>query len=162
MVKKKRAAGKSETPNAGELDALAVLWEETAGDGRPLQLSEIYRRVCERRRAFEETEPALTTVSTHLRALTRKALACEVGIDKESQPQVSASSRGAYSPPTRSPHTGYYATRAPSDVLFSTLRGLVLAYPANGRHQAVIDFARAAGISQAAIASIAKVLKISI
>src|SRR5438067_873021 len=65
-------------PNAGELDVLGVLWLEKQSGDRPLQLGEVYRRVCERRRHYLEPEPALTTVSTHLRNMVAKGLIEEV------------------------------------------------------------------------------------
>src|SRR5262245_20021177 len=97
-----------EAPNAGELDVYSVLWQERQGDDRPLQLSEVYRRVCERRRGFGEPEPALTTVSTHLRGLHRKQLVEElVGPSAAARPAVRT--RGGLTPPTRSPLTSYRA-----------------------------------------------------
>src|SRR5207253_1576810 len=100
---------------AGELDVLGVLWAEQHGDDQALQLSEVYRRVCERRRAFGEAEPALTTVSTHLRNLVDKQL-IEETLRRGAPPAPTRGmvrTRGGVTPPTRSPFTSYRATHAP-------------------------------------------------
>ena len=134
-----------ETPNAGELDVYSVLYAEDQGDKRSLQLSEVYRRVCERRRRFAEPEPALTTVSTHLRGLVRKGLAAELtagpGLPARPNPRM----RGAATPPTRSPLTSYRVRHTPGDVLRSTFQGLAAVYP--DRLDALLDFARALELS---------------
>src|SRR5256885_548796 len=48
MAKKKQTTGGAplEAPNAGELDVYSVLFAERGGEGRPLQLSEVFRRGC--------------------------------------------------------------------------------------------------------------------
>jgi predicted transcriptional regulator len=149
MARKKRKTEPTplEAPNAGELDVYSVLWAERCGDNHPLQLSEVHRRVCQRRRGFGEPEPALTTVSTHLRGLVRKELADEVHATRTSAPPPSARSRGSYTPPTRSPLTGYRARHAPGEVLLTTFRGLAAAYPEGQRLEALLDFARALDLS---------------
>jgi hypothetical protein len=140
-------------PNAGELDVLAVLWQEAEGEGRLLQLSEVYRRVCERRRRYGEPEPALTTVSTHLRKLAvEKGLIEEVVPARGGGPAAAAGApirtRGSYRPPTRSPLTSYRARHGPAEVLRSTLYGLAEAYPptAQRRLDALLDFAQVLGL----------------
>jgi hypothetical protein len=129
-----------EAPNAGELDVYSVLWAERRDEDRPLQLSEVYRRVCERRRSFGEPEPALTTIATHLRRLTGKRLIEELAALRRpagEQPPVRV--RGGYTPPTRSPLTSYRSLHTPGDVLYSTFCGLGAAYPPQERLQALID-----------------------
>jgi predicted transcriptional regulator len=137
-----------EAPNAGELDVLAVLWLERLGSRQPLQLSEVYRRVCERRRQFGEQEPALTTVSTHLRGLVAKKLIEEVLGSRATAAGAGTRARGAYSPPTRSPLTSYQALHEPGDVLKTTFQGLAAAYPAAQRLDALTDFAHALELSK--------------
>src|SRR5688572_177869 len=110
-------------PNAGELDVYSVLWAERLGKDQPLRLSEVHDRVKERRRSFGEAEPALTTVSTHLRALVHKGLAEETTARPGPGPRV----RGGLTPPTRSPNTGYRALHTPGDVLRTTYQGLAAA-----------------------------------
>jgi hypothetical protein len=146
MAREKQPAPAAlEAPNAGELDVYSVLWAERLGANRSLQLSEVYRRVCERRRQFGEPEPALTTVSTHLRALVRKALAEEVLGSSGSAPRSGVRTRGGLTPPTRSPLTSYRALHTPGEVLLTTYRGLAATYP--NKADALIDFARAVGLS---------------
>jgi predicted transcriptional regulator len=144
------------TPNAGELDVLAVLWEEGRGTNYSLQLSEVYRRVCARRRKYQEAEPALTTVSTHLRSLTAKGLLEEVTAARPGAAQPATGRavvrvRGAYRPPTRSPLTSYRALHEPGSVLAATYYGLAEAYPPDRRLDALLDFATALELSEAAL-----------
>jgi predicted transcriptional regulator len=135
-----------EAPNAGELDVYSVLWAERQGDDQAMQLSEVYRRVCERRRRFGEPEPALTTVSTHLRGLVRKALAEEVmGASTAARP-AAVRTRGGLTPPTRSPLTSYRVLHSPGEVLLTTFRGLAASYP--DKLDALLDFARALEVSE--------------
>src|SRR5262245_40675977 len=93
-----------QAPNAGELDVYSVLWAERLGEDRPLRLSEVHERVKERRRGFGEPEPALTTISTHLRALVHKGLAEET-LAGVARPGPGPRVRGGLTPPTRSPRT---------------------------------------------------------
>ena len=58
---RRQQVGRSGEP--GELDALGVLWAEEENERRALQLSEVHRRVCERRRQFGEPEPALRALA---------------------------------------------------------------------------------------------------
>jgi hypothetical protein len=136
-----------ESPNAGELDVYSVLWAERQGEDRVLQLSEVYRRVCERRRTFGEAEPALTTVSTHLRGLLRKGLIEEVGGARKGEPDRPVRTRGNVTPPTRSPLTAYRALHPPGEVLATTYAGYAASYPPGQRLQALLDFARALRLS---------------
>jgi hypothetical protein len=146
-----------EAPNAGELDVYSVLWAERQGDNRALQLSEVYRRVCERRRQFGEPEPALTTVSTHLRGLVRKQLAEEVLGASSSAPRPPVRTRGQLTPPTRSPLTSYRALHSPGEVLRMTYRGLAAAYP--DPPDALLDFARALELSDEAQSQVREVVE---
>jgi predicted transcriptional regulator len=140
-----------EAPNPGELDVLGVLWIERQGENRPLQLSEVYRRVCERRRQFGEPEPALTTVSTHLRGLTGKKLVEEVAAARAQAVRQPIRTRGGYTPATRSPLTSYRAAYRPGEVLHTTFQGLASAYPPGQRGDALVDFARALGFGEATL-----------
>src|SRR5262249_51865040 len=100
MAKKKDAEVPAlEAPNAGELDVLNVLCREPLGDDQALQLSEIHRRVCERRRLFGEPEPALTTTSSQLRSLSEKRLIG--GEAAPATPRPIVRTRGGYTPPSR-------------------------------------------------------------
>jgi predicted transcriptional regulator len=137
-----------EAPNAGELDVYSVLWAEQQRDNQALQLSEVYRRVCERRRRFGEPEPALTTVSTHLRGLVRKNLAQEVTAASTAA-RLTVRTRGGLTPPTRSPLTSYRALHAPGEVLLTTYLGLAASYP--DKLDALLDFARALEMSEEAM-----------
>jgi predicted transcriptional regulator len=137
------------SPNAGELDVLGVLWEEQLQSGRPLKLSEIHRRVCGRRHEHQDPEPALTTVSTHLRSLLGKGLIQEVLASMPVSPRSPVRTRGMLTPPTRSPLTGYQALFAPGEVLFRTMRGLIASYPPQQRMDALLDFAQVLGLSDA-------------
>jgi hypothetical protein len=153
-------------PNAGELDVLAVLWQEAEGEGRPLQLSEVFRRVCERRRRYGEPEPMLTTVSTYLRKL-----AVEKGLIEEVLPARGGGSagaagppvrtRGSYQPRTRSPLTSYRARYGPAEVLRTTLYGLAEAYPptAQRRLDALLDFAQALGLPAPTLQKITRLIE---
>src|SRR5262245_34263256 len=95
------------SPNAGELDVLGVLWSERASSKKPLKLSEIHRRVIERRMEHQDPLPALTTVSTHLRSLLAKGLIQEVLASMPASSRSPVRTRGMLTPPTRSPLTGY-------------------------------------------------------
>jgi len=146
MAKKKDAEVPAlEAPNAGELDVLNVLWHEQLGDDRPLQLSEIHRRVCERRRLFGEPEPALTTTSSQLRSLSEKKL---IGTESAATPRPAVRTRGGYTPPSRTSAGSYRALHGPGAVLLTTFRGLAAAYPKKQRLDVLLDFARALGVSQ--------------
>lgn len=142
-------AARVEAPNAGEADALAVLWEEQDTDApRPLQLNEIYRRICDRRRAHGESEPALTTVSTHLRSLVRKKLAQEVQITSKAVLLKKAPPRGNMTPPTRSPLTAYVAAVKEEDAFKSTMHGIVSMHRPSKQLESILTYARVAGASQ--------------
>lgn len=143
------------SPNRGELDALAVLWAEQRSGNRPLGLSEIYRRVCERRRGYGEPEPAYTTVSTHLRSLVKKKLIREIGSSQKKR----APSRGIFTPATRSPGTSYQSIYGPAEVLQSTFRALADAYPPSRRLDAIVDFARAQEIPDQVINKMERLLQ---
>jgi hypothetical protein len=136
-----------QAPGAGELDVLGVFWAEQPGEQRSLQLSEVYRKVCERRRQFGEAEPALSTVSTHLRKLVAKGLLEESSTSRPVARDQPIRFRGGYTPPTRSPFTSYRVRYRPGEVLGTTFQGLAAAYPPAQRLEALIDFARALGVS---------------
>src|SRR5438128_10495027 len=109
------ARSKVGTPGAGELDCLAVLWQAQE-DGRPaLRLREIRDRVAKRRARLGEADPALTTISTHLRSLVAKGLLTEVVVRDTAQGTHTPKTRGRgmLSPATRSPYTGYHAAFEP-------------------------------------------------
>jgi hypothetical protein len=147
MAKKKDAeVPPLEAPNAGELDVLNVLWRQQLGDDQPLQLSEIHRRVCERRRQFGEPEPALTTTSSQLRSLSEKKLIG--GESAPATPLPAVRTRGGYTPPSRASASSYRALHGPGEVLLTTFRGLAAAYPEEQRLDALLDFAHALGVSE--------------
>jgi hypothetical protein len=141
-------------PNAGELDVYSVLYAERQGENRPLRLKEVFERVCQRRREFNEQEPALTTVSTHLRSLLEKGLAEETTPGAASRPGLST--RGSMTPPTRSPNTSYRALHTPGEVLMTTYQGLAAAYP--DKLEALIDFGAALGLSEEAMKQLRKLV----
>ncbi len=130
-----------ESPNPGELDVLIVLWEEMRAGGRPLKLSDVHKRIRERRQLNYEPEPALTTVSTHLRGLLRKRLAREITVTGSGKnvPKI----RSLLTPPTRSPLTGYVAVWSPELVLRNTFRALGAIYPPAERASASVHFVQA-------------------
>jgi predicted transcriptional regulator len=136
------------SPSAGELDVLGVLWEEQLLENRPLKLSEIHKRVCLRRLEQSDPEPALTTVSTHLRSLLAKGLIQEVLAPSRSSPRPNVRTRGMLTPSTRSPLTGYLALYPPGDVLLRTMHGLIVSYPVPQRVESLLDFGRALGLSK--------------
>jgi predicted transcriptional regulator len=139
-------------PNAGELDVLAVLWREQAAGDQPLQLSEVHRRVCERRRSFHEAEPATTTVSTQLRNLVAKGLIRETTVGRPAGEAPSQDrpilTRSGMKPTTRSPLTSYQALSPPGEVLRGMFTGLAEAYPPEVwyRLTALLDFAGVLGL----------------
>jgi hypothetical protein len=150
-------------PNAGELDVLAVLWEEGQGAGAPLQLHDIWARVCERRRQFGEPLPAMTTVSTHLRNLVGKKLIEDFTATRPpaaaGQPVQPPRFRGGYTPRTKSPHTSYRALYEPGEVLSTTFRGLAQAYPPAARPAALVDFARAMGLPESTLRALKQLVE---
>jgi hypothetical protein len=134
------------SPQAGEIECLAVLWQAHADGETALRLSEIHRRIGKRRADSQESPPpALTTVSTQLRSLASKGLIQEVVVDSTGKtpgtPRVRTG--GLLTPPTRSPLTGYRASYEPGEVLLQTYRGLARVYPKDGVLRALADFARA-------------------
>jgi hypothetical protein len=157
MAKKKKAEGPElAAPSAGELDVLNVLWSEQLAGGQPLQLSEIHRRVCERRRQFGEPEPALTTTSSQLKSLADKKLIGDGTPPAAAEPPVRP--RGGYTPRVRQGASSYRALHGPGDVLFSTFRGLALAYPDTERLESLLDFALALGVSKACISGLREIV----
>jgi len=144
-------AVQASAPNAGELDVLGVLWREARAGNAPLQLAEIHRRVCRRRQTYAEPEPALTTVSTHLRNLLAKGLIEELAATRAPVAPAPVRTRGGYRPQTRSPLTSYRALYPPGQVLFTTFYGLAEAYPPDQRLDALLDFARALGLPDATL-----------
>lgn len=137
-----------EAPSAGELDVLGVLFAERQKEDRPLQLSEVHGRVCQRREEFGEAKPALTTVSTHLRNLVSKNLIEEVTREGAVPTRGNAPrTRGGMTPPTRSPLTSYRALHEPGAVLSSTFRGLAAAYPDKDRLRMLIDVAQSLDVA---------------
>jgi hypothetical protein len=155
MAKKKEEMPALEAPSAGELDVLSVLWREQLGDNHLLQLSEIHRRVCERRRQFGEPEPALTTTSSQLRALADKKL---IGTGTPAADRPPVRTRGGYTPPSRASAASYRALHGPGEVLFTTFRGLAAAYPQEQRLDALLDFARALGVSEECLRGLQEVV----
>lgn len=131
---------------------MAVLWKERAAEGQPLQLSEVHRRVSERRRAFHEAEPATTTISTQLRSLVAKGLIEETTMGQQSVGALAQGrpnpTRGGMRPTTRSPLTSYQAIHEPGEVLRGMFTGLAEAYPPEARHRltALLDFAGVLGL----------------
>jgi hypothetical protein len=146
-----------EAPNAGELDVLSVLWREQLGGNRPLQLSEIHTRVCERRSQFGDPLPALTTTSSQLRSLVDKHLIAAATL--ASVPRPAVRTRGGYTPPTRASASSYQALHGPGEVLLTTFRGLALAYPESRRLDALLDFARALDLSTEGLRRLAEVIE---
>jgi hypothetical protein len=157
MARKKDAEVPAlEAPNAGELDVLHVLWREQLGDNQALQLSEIHRRVCERRRDFGEPEPALTTTSSQLKSLSEKKL---IGSGTPSAaPRPVVRTRGGYTPASRATASSYRALHGPGAVLLTTFRGLAAAYPEEQRLDALRDFARALGVSEECLRGLQEVV----
>lgn len=136
-------------PTSGELDCLAVLWEAEDQGQRALRLSEIHGRLGARREELGEAPPALTTVSTYVRSMVTKGLLNEVVLTNSGRPVEAPRIRvrGMLTPKTRSPHNAYQAAFDPGRVLAQTFRALVSSYPPGRRHQALLDFARALGVS---------------
>jgi hypothetical protein len=157
MSSEKRKIPQLPAPNAGELDVLAVLWQEREGDSQPLKLSEVYKRVCKKRRQHGDPEPALTTVSTHLRKLTEKKLIQEV-TGAPASSRSFGQNRGMLTPPTRSPLTSYQAIYGPREVLFTTFKALAAAYPPDRRRDSLVDFAFALGLPGELIQKVQKIL----
>lgn len=141
-------------PSTSELDCLSVLWRGTAapGSSRAMRVSEIHRDVCERRRQHGETEPTLVTISTQIRSLLQKNLVrCVVapsGKQDTTAREVNVRTRGMLSPAPRSPLTAYQYALAPGEVLQTTFRAIVEAYPDDERPQALADFAQALATTQ--------------
>ena len=157
MARKKDAKGPElAAPSAGELDVLNVLWSEQLAGGQPLQLSEIHRRVCERRRQFGEPEPALTTTSSQLKSLADKKLIGDGTPPSTAEPPVRP--RGGYTPRARGGANSYRALHGPGEVLFTSFRGLALAYPEPLRLDSLLDFARALGLSKAGLRDLQEVV----
>jgi hypothetical protein len=158
-MEKKKNVPPLEVPNAGELEVLAALWAERLEGDRPLKLSEVHRRVCATRREHGDPEPALTTVSTHLRKLTDKELIRAVTATDGSPQRQAGGTRGMLTPATRSPNTSYQALHEPGDVLFTTFRALAAAYPHQRRREALFDFARALDLSGETLQKLHKLLE---
>jgi hypothetical protein len=149
-------------PTTGELDCLAVLWEEQESKGDEncaMGLSEIHEGVCKRRAAYGEAPPALTTVSTYLRSALAKQLLREVRrtADGAVMPLTGIRTRGALSA-SRSPQTAYQARVGPSEVFRPTFEAIIHSYPPAMRIQALFDFAEAMGLSQRTIKEIEKLV----
>jgi hypothetical protein len=158
MGKKNKAGAEAlEAPSAGELDVLQVLWSERLGEDQALGLSEIHRRVCERRRQMGEPEPALTTTSSQLKSLSEKKL---IGAGTQgSAPRPAVRTRGSYTPPSRPGASSYRALHEPGEVLFTSFRGLAAAYPEAKRLDALLDFARALGVSEECLRGLQEVVE---
>jgi predicted transcriptional regulator len=153
-------------PSPGEMDVLAVLWDVRQNDLKEnnpragtLRLSDVYERVKKRREAFGEPASALTTVSTYLRSATAKRLLKELRTDTEGRPSpmVAVRTRGALSS-TRSPRTAYQVIHDPGVVFQNTMRAIIQTYPTDQQHQALVDFARAMGLSQKLIKEVEKLV----
>jgi predicted transcriptional regulator len=148
-----------QSPNAGELDVLSVLWQERLGANKSLRLSQIHDRVRAKREALHEPVPALTTISTHLRNLYRKQLIEQVRLtDEDEHRPVRVKTRGTLTPQTRSPLTAYRALYNPSDVLRYQMHGIIVAYPPELKYQALVDFARALKLPEDTVARIKSLL----
>jgi predicted transcriptional regulator len=145
-------------PSWSELDILAAVWEAASEGGVPVRLSEIHKRVINRRAAKNEPEPAITTVSTQLRSLVAKRLLEEVKIIGPSG-EVGAAARSMTRPPSRSPLTGYRPVHGPGTILEQTFKDLASAYPDQIRYQALLDFARALELPKGTLKKIEKLLK---
>jgi predicted transcriptional regulator len=148
-----------EVPNPGELEVLATLWAEELAGNRPLKLSEVHRRVCAMRREHGDPEPALTTISTHLRKLSDKDLIRAVKAGDGPPQRQAGGTRGMLTPATRSPNTSYQALHQPGDVLFTTFQALAAAYPRQRRREALLDFARALELSSETLQKLHKLLE---
>jgi len=123
-----------------------------------LQLSEIHRRVCERRAAVRRTGagPHHGT-SSQLKSLAEKKL---IGAATPAPaPRPAVRTRGGYTPPTRASASSYRALHGPGEVLLTTFRGLAAAYPEEQRLQAVLDVARALGVSRECLRSLHEIVE---
>ncbi len=129
-------------PNGQELEILTLLWTQPE-EKLPLKLGQIYDLVKERRQAYGEAAPAITTISSTLRsALARgilKAIRLTGGQKVELEPTATRSTLHA----SRSPQTGYKPAASPSETLTPMLEILAEAYGENGKAQALLDFAKA-------------------
>jgi hypothetical protein len=156
------STGVPQDPTTGELDCLAVLWEEQELKGDQncaLRLSEIHERVCKRRAAYGEPPPALTTVSTYLRSALAKQLLVEVRRtdDGKVMPMSGIRTRGALSA-SRSPQTAYQTRTDPRDVFKPTFEAIIHSYPPGKRLQALSDFAEAMGLPEKTLREIEKLV----
>ncbi|MEM7543729.1 MAG: hypothetical protein AAF384_19405 [Pseudomonadota bacterium] len=126
-----------ESPNAGEIDALAVLWESP----EPLGLSSVWEGVVERRTKRGAAAPAPTTVSTYLRSLKAKGLITQVSA---AAPVGTASSGGGALRTRGATRKGplYRCVYDPISVLRPTLAALAAAFPEEHRALALEEFAR--------------------
>lgn len=154
------SSGVSQDPTTGELEVLAVLWSEQESKGDQdcaMRLSEIHRSVRQRREAYGETPPALTTVSTYLRSALAKQFLVEVRrtVDGKVMPLRGMRARGALST-SRSPLTAYQTRIKPKDVFTHTFEAIIESYPPGERIQALTDFAEAMGLPQQTIKEIEK------
>ena len=135
------------TPSAGELDCLVVLWQATQSGNEALSLSKILDLISEKRSLAGEPVPALTTVSTYLRSGVSKGLLEEVRLDRNGQvtrPPTGAA-RGALAK-TRSPNTAYRAAVSASEAFCDTLAAVAASYPKEHRLWLLIDVANVLGI----------------
>src|SRR2546421_12518422 len=63
-------------------------------------------------------------------------------------PRPAVRTRGGYTPPSRASASSYRAEHSLGEVLLTTFRGLAAAYPEEQRLDALLDFARALGVSE--------------
>ena len=140
------------SPTDGELECLKVLWAAN----KPLKLSEIREGIARNRSEVGLPPLALTTVSTNLRRALYKSLLEEMR--RLPSGEVYKHRKTVFSA-QRSSRTAYLPAHSPSEVFAQTFQAMIEAYPADQRQQAVLDVAKAAGMSQEFLAQLDALLK---
>lgn len=131
-------------PTDAELEILAVLWQALADGQVGLRLSDIHRRLAERRKKKGQPEPAVTTLSVQIRGLQEKGLVDEVNMDPGSWTKDQAGNLRSTGPPAkRSPFTGYRTASGPGETLQEKFKELASVYPEEDRLRVVLDVVHA-------------------
>jgi len=151
-----------ETPTAGELDVLSVLWNSDS----PMRLADVRRTLNDMFESIGEPALASSSVGTFLRRLVDKGLVREISA-ATGKPRGVARVRGAATVDTRkmvgrrrTPNLQYEAAYTPSDVLATTFKSLIASYSDDDRAagRPLVDFARAMGFNDQKISKIRKIL----
>jgi hypothetical protein len=131
-------------PTGPEVEVLSAMWRNVDAEGRynPMRLSEVHTAICERRNEHREPLPALSTISSTLRAALTRGLLREMRITKAGNEEVEPATVRSTLHATRSPQTAYIPACEPQQALLPLFRILTEAVPPEKRVELLLELVK--------------------